>query len=238
MNGQYDVVAFGAHPDDIELSCGGTVAKLVSEGTRVAIVDLTRGELGTRGSAELRDREASAAAEILGVAHRTNLGLADGFFVADKPSLLKVVSIIRRFRPRIVIANALTDRHPDHGRGADLVAQACFLSGLPKVEVPGENDAPHRPEVVYHYIQDYDRTPDLVVDITGFSEVKMKSILAYSSQFYDPESTEPNTPISSPEFLDHIKGRELKMGRPCGFEAGEGFEILRPVGANSLLDLK
>ena len=209
MNGQYNVVAFGAHPDDIELSCGGTVAKLVSEGARVAIVDLTRGELGTRGTADLRDKEAAAAAEIPGVAHRTNLGLADGFFLADKPSLLKVVSIIRRFRPRIVIANAIVDRHPDHGRGADLVAQACFLAGLPKVEIQGVSDEPHRPEVIYHYIQDYDRTPDLVVDITGFSEVKMKSILAYSSQFYDPESTEPNTPISSPEFLDHIRGREL-----------------------------
>lgn len=238
MNGKYDVVAFGAHPDDIELSCGGTIAKLVAGGARVAIVDLTRGELGTRGSADLRDKEAAAAAAILGVETRLNLGLADGFFVADQPSLLKVVSVIRRFRPRIVIANALADRHPDHGRGADLVAQACFLSGLPKVVVEGEDDEPYRPEAVYHYIQDYERTADLVVDITGYSDVKMKSILAYSSQFFDPESTEPKTPISTPEFLDHIKGRELKMGRPCGFEAGEGFEIMRPVGVESLLDLK
>lgn len=238
MNGKYDVVAFGAHPDDIELSCGGTIAKLVADGARVAIVDLTRGELGTRGSADLRDKEAAAAAAILGVDTRLNLGLADGFFVADQPSLLNVVSVIRRFRPRIVIANALADRHPDHGRGADLVAQACFLSGLPKVVVEGEDDEPFRPEAVYHYIQDYERTADLVVDITGYSDVKMKSILAYSSQFFDPESTEPKTPISTPEFLDHIKGRELKMGRPCGFEAGEGFEIMRPVGVESLLDLK
>lgn len=238
MNGQYDVVAFGAHPDDIELSCGGTIAKLVNDGARVAIVDLTRGELGTRGSAELRDSEAAAAAEILGVSTRINLGLEDGFFLADKPSLLKVVSVIRRMRPRIVIANALTDRHPDHGRGADLVAQACFLSGLKKVVVEGEDDELYRPDAVYHYIQDYERIPDLVVDITGYSETKMKSILAYSSQFYDPESTEPKTPISTPEFLDHIKGRELKMGRPCGFDAGEGFEIMRPVGVGSLLDLK
>ena len=236
MNESYDVLVFGAHPDDVELGCGGTVAKLVSGGARVAIVDLTRGELGTRGSAELREQESSKAASILGVQTRFNLGLRDGFFQCDEASLMAVVDVVRRFKPRVVIANALHDRHPDHGKGAELVSQACFLSGLVKVETPS-NPEPHRPDAVYHYIQDYERHPDVVVDTSEFVKVKMKAIMAFSSQFFDPESEEPETPISTPAFLDYVKGRDLAMGRPCGFEAGEGFEIMRPVGVNSLLDL-
>jgi bacillithiol biosynthesis deacetylase BshB1 len=237
MNDQVDVLVFGAHPDDVELGCGGTVAKMVGDGAKVAIVDLTRGELGTRGSADLRDQEAAEAAKILGVYVRVNLGLKDGFFMCDEASLIEVVNVIRRFTPKVVIANALRDRHPDHGRGAELVSQACFLSGLKKVSTP-ENPTPHRPNTVFHYIQDYTRVPDVVIDTTDFVETKMKAIMAFSSQFFDPNSSEPSTPISTPEFLDHVKGRDLDMGRPCGFNAGEGFEILRPIGVDSLLDLK
>ncbi len=236
MNESCDVLVFGAHPDDVELGCGGTVAKLVSGGASVVIVDLTRGELGTRGSAELRNEESSKAASILGVQTRINLGLKDGFFQCDEASLIAVVDVVRRFRPRLVLATALHDRHPDHGKGAELVSQACFLSGLVKVESPS-NSEPHRPDAVYHYIQDYERHPDVVVDTSDFVDVKMKAIMAFSSQFYDPSSEEPQTPISTPEFLEHVKNRDLAMGRPCGFTAGEGFEIMRPVGVNSLLDL-
>ena len=236
MNEFLDVLVFGAHPDDVELGCGGTVAKMVARGKKVAIVDLTQGELGTRGSAELREQEANAAAEILGVKTRLNLGLKDGFFQCDLDSLHSVVEVIRKYKPSIVIANALADRHPDHGRGAELVAQACFLSGLKKVETPDYPEV-HRPTALYHYIQDFERIPDLVVDITGYEKQKMNAIQAYRSQFFDPNSTEPATPISTPEFLDRLVGRDSAMGRPCGFKAGEGFEILRPIGADSLLDL-
>jgi len=236
MNEFLDVLVFGAHPDDVELGCGGTVAKMVAQGKKVAIVDLTQGELGTRGSAELREQEANAAAEILGVKTRLNLGLKDGFFQCDLDSLHSVVEVIRKYKPSIVIANALADRHPDHGRGAELVAQACFLSGLKKVETPDYPEV-HRPTALYHYIQDLERIPDLVVDITGYEKQKMNAIQAYRSQFFDPNSTEPATPISTPEFLDRLVGRDSAMGRPCGFKAGEGFEILRPIGADSLLDL-
>lgn len=234
-----DVVAFGAHPDDVELSAGGTLAKLAAQGKRCAIVDLTRGELGTRGSAELRDQEAAASARILGLAHRENLGLADGFFEITEDSLRAVVSAIRRLRPAIVLANALEDRHPDHGRGAELVARAAFLAGLPKVQT-GTPDAPEtawRPRAVYHYIQDHDRKPDVVVDITGHLDTKFEAIMAFSSQFHDPESTEPATPISSPEFLAHVRGRATSFGRPAGFLHGEGYEVRRPMGVESLLDL-
>ena len=236
MNTEFDVLVFGAHPDDVELGCGGTVAKMVVGGASVAIVDLTRGELGTRGSAELRSEESAKAAEILGVSTRINLGLKDGLFQINDDSLLSVVKLIRKHRPRIVIANALHDRHPDHGKGSELVSQACFLSGLVKID-PDSGLEPHRPDAVYHYIQDYERIADVVIDTSDFVETKMKAILAYSSQFYDPNSEEPDTPISTPAFLEHVKGRDLAMGRPCGFDAGEGFEIMRPVGANSLLDL-
>lgn len=236
MNEFLDVLVFGAHPDDVELGCGGSVAKMVAQGKKVAIVDLTQGELGTRGSAELREQEANAAAEILGVKTRLNLGLKDGFFQCDLDSLHSVVEVIRKYKPSIVIANALADRHPDHGRGAELVAQACFLSGLKKVETPDYPEV-HRPTALYHYIQDFERIPDLVVDITGYEKQKMNAIQAYRSQFFDPNSTEPATPISTPEFLDRLVGRDSAMGRPCGFKAGEGFEILRPIGADSLLDL-
>ncbi|MBI49104.1 MAG: bacillithiol biosynthesis deacetylase BshB1 [Crocinitomicaceae bacterium] len=237
MNKTCDVLAFGAHPDDVELGCGGSIAKMVNQGSRVIIVDLTQGELGTRGTAEIRAKEASNAANILGVESRINLGLKDGFFKCDDESLFAVIDIIRKYRPRIVLANALHDRHPDHGKGAELVNQSCFLSGLVKIDTP-DNPESYRPDAVYHYIQDYNRCPDVVIDTSDFVDIKMKAIMAFSSQFFDPSSEEPSTPISTPDFLDHVKGRDLAMGRPCGFAAGEGFEIMRPIGANSLLDLK
>ena len=234
-----DVVAFGAHPDDVELSAGGTLAKLASEGKRCAVVDLTRGELGTRGSAEVRDTEASESAAILGLGHRENLGLADGFLAVAAEALQLGVSVIRRLRPTIVLANALEDRHPDHGRGAELVARAAFLSGLSKIKTGSAKlrENAWRPKAVYHYIQDHDRKPDVVMDITGHLDTKFHAIMAFKSQFHDPSSKEPSTPISSPEFLDHVRGRATSFGRPAGFLHGEGFEVRRPVGVGSLLEL-
>ena len=234
-----DVLAFGAHPDDVELSAGGTLAKLASLGKRCAIVDLTRGELGTRGSADLRDQEAAKSSEILGLTHRENLGLADGFFEITEDSLRKVISAIRRLRPDVVLANAIVDRHPDHGRAAELVARAAFLAGLPKIETGSADasEAAWRPRVVYHYIQDQNRTPDVVMDISGFLDTKFEAIMAFRSQFHDPNSSEPETPISSAAFLEHVRGRATSFGRPAGFLHGEGFEVRRPVGTDSLLDL-
>ena len=244
MNGahDFDLVAFGAHPDDVELSAGGTVALEVSRGRKVALVDLTRGQLGTRGTVATREAEAAAAAAILGIAHRENLGMEDGWFEVDRAHLLKVVESVRRLRPRVVLANALDDRHPDHGRGAELVARACFLAGLLRIETTdresGEAQPPWRPSAVYHYIQDRNRTPDFVVDITGHEEVKMRAVMAYTTQFHRPEeSGAPATPISSPEFLEHLRGRMRTIGRPAGFAYAEGFESSRLIGVTDLFAL-
>lgn len=238
----YDLVAFGAHPDDVELSAGGTIAKEVAAGRQVAIVDLTRGQLGTRGTVHIREEEAAAAGQILGIHHRENLGMEDGWFEVDQPHLLRVVESLRRLRPRVVLANALSDRHPDHGRGAALVSRACFLAGLAQVEThdaeTGAAQAPWRPEAVYHYIQDRDRTPDFVVDITGFEEVKMRAVLAFATQFHRRDDDGPATPISSPEFLEHLRGRMRTIGRPAGFAYAEGFESERVVGVDDLFALR
>lgn len=225
-----DVLAFGAHPDDIELSAAGTLSKMSSAGKVIAIADLTAGELGSRGSAPLRLLEADAAAKIMGVQYRENLGLADGFFEVNEDNLLKVIESIRRYQPEVVLANAINDRHPDHGRGSDLVSRACFLSGLRKISTQsdGVEQKEWRPKVVYHYIQDYWIKPDFVVDITHFMKVKMASIQAYSSQFFDPNSKEPQTPISGQSFLDFIESRARHFGRPSGAEFGEGFTVERP----------
>jgi bacillithiol biosynthesis deacetylase BshB1 len=233
-----DVLAFGAHPDDIELSAAGTLALLISKQKKVAIVDLTKGELGTRGSATIRDKEAEASAKLLGLSKRININLGDGFFEIEEKSLLKIVEQIRYFQPEIVFANAVEDRHPDHGRGSALVKRAAFLSGLVKVETSfeGQKQKPWRPRAVYHYIQDNFIVPDFVVDITGFEEIKMKSIACFASQFYDPDSTEPETTISSPEFMAHIHSRMMQMGRYINVKSGEGFTVDRPLGiANPLL---
>jgi N-acetylglucosamine malate deacetylase 1 len=235
-----DVLAFGAHPDDVEISAGGTVAAFVAQGKKVGIVDLTRGELGTRGSADLRDQESAAAAKILGLSIRENLALPDGFFQHSKENIRAVIIELRRFQPDIVLCNSITDRHPDHGKGSRLVAEACFLSGLKKVETTwnGQSQDAWRPKAVYHYIQDFHIEPDVVMDISDHFDAKMASIKAYGSQFFDPESKEANTPISGEEFFDQVKGRALQMGRPAGFLYGEGFTSERYIGVTSLFDLR
>ncbi|MDR6843463.1 bacillithiol biosynthesis deacetylase BshB1 [Flavobacterium granuli] len=235
-----DILAFGAHPDDVELGCSGTILKEVSLGKKVGIVDLTRGELGTRGSAEIRDQEASDAAKILGVSVRENLNMRDGFFVNDEEHQLEIIKKIRKYQPEIVLCNAIDDRHIDHGKGSKLVSDACFLSGLMKIEtvLDGEIQKPWRPKVVYHYIQWKNIEPDFVVDITGFTDKKIESILAYRSQFYDPNSKEPESPISSKNFLESLNYRSRDLGRLTGVEHAEGFTVERYLAVNSLGDLK
>jgi bacillithiol biosynthesis deacetylase BshB1 len=234
-----DILAFGAHPDDIELGCGATVAKEVSLGKKVGIVDLTRGELGTRGSAELRMIEASNAAKILGVSVRENLGFADGFFTNDKKHQLEIIKMIRKYQPDIVLCNAIDDRHIDHGKGSKLVSDACFLSGLVKIEteLEGKQQEKWRPKQVYHYIQWKNITPDFVIDVTGFIHKKQAAVLAYSSQFYDPNSKEPESPITSKTFLESINYRSRDLGRLIGVEYAEGFTSERYVAAENLSKL-
>lgn len=231
-----DILAFGAHPDDVELSCSATIAKEISLGKKVGIIDLTRGELGTRGSAELRKQEAAKAAEILGVSVRENLGFADGFFVNDKEHQLRIIEMIRKYQPDIVLCNAIDDRHIDHGKGSKLVSDACFLSGLLKIktELDGMIQEKWRPKQVYHYIQWKNIEPDFVVDVSGFMDKKIASVMAYSSQFYDPKSDEPQTPISSKNFTDSIEYRARDLGRLIGVEYAEGFTTERYVAVDSL----
>ena len=235
-----DIVAFGAHPDDVELGCSGTILKEISLGKTVGIVDLTRGELGTRGSAEIRDQEANAAAKILGVKVRENLEMRDGFFVNAEKHQLEIIKMLRKYQPEIVLCNAVDDRHIDHGKGSKLVSDACFLSGLTRIEteLDGVQQQAWRPKLVYHYIQWKNSTPDFVVDITGFTEKKIASILAYSSQFYDPSSKEPESPISSKNFLESLNYRSRDLGRLVGVEHAEGFTVERYLAVNSLGDLK
>ena len=235
-----DILAFGAHPDDVELGCSGTIAKEVSLGKKVGIVDLTRGELGTRGSKEIRDQEAMAAATILGVQIRENLNFRDGFFINDEQHQFEIIKKIRKYQPEIVLCNAIDDRHIDHGKGSKLVSDACFLSGLTKIEteLDGKKQEAWRPKLVYHYIQWKNLEPDFVVDITGFIDQKMQSVLAYGSQFFDPNSNEPETPITSKNFLDSIKYRAQDLGRLVNVEFAEGFTVERYLTVNSLSDLK
>jgi bacillithiol biosynthesis deacetylase BshB1 len=234
-----DILAFGAHPDDVELGCAGTILKEISLGKKVGIIDLTRGELGTRGSATIRDQEAAAAAKILGVTVRENLGMRDGFFVNDETHQLEVIKMIRKYKPEIVLCNAEDDRHIDHAKGSKLVSDACFLSGLVKIEtaLDGEVQTAWRPKLVYHYIQWKNSVPDFVVDITGFTDLKVASILAYGSQFYDPNSTEPESPISSKNFLESLNYRSRDLGRLTGVDHAEGFTVERCLAVNSLGDL-
>ena len=235
-----DILAFGAHPDDIELSCAGTIVKEVTNGKKVGIVDLTRGELGTRGTAKTRMEEAKNAAEILGVTVRENLKFEDAFFTNDKQHQLEVIKMIRKYQPEIVICNAIHDRHIDHGKGNSLVSDACFLSGLLKIEteIDGKAQKKWRPKQVYHYIQWLPIEPSLVVDITGFESIKMDAVLAYKTQFYDPKSDAPETPISSKNFSDSILYRARDLGRLIGVEYAEGFTVERYIGVDSLFDLK
>lgn len=231
-----DILAFGAHPDDVELGAAGTIAKEISLGKKVGIIDLTQGELGTRGSKELRKIEATNAADILGISARENLKFADGFFVNDKEHQLEIIKMIRKYQPEIVLCNAVDDRHIDHGKGSKLVSDACFLSGLEKIEteLEGERQEKWRPKLVYHYIQWKSLEPDFVVDVTGFMDKKMASVMAYSSQFYDPNSKEPQTPITSKNFTDSIDYRARELGRLIGVDHAEGFTVERFVAVDSL----
>ena len=234
-----DILAIGAHPDDVELGCGATVAKEISLGKKVGILDLTRGELGTRGSAEIRDIEAAKAAKILGVEIRENLAFADGFFVNDKTHQLKIIEVIRKYRPEIVLCNAIEDRHIDHAKGSKLVSDACFLSGLRKINtsMEGQKQDAWRPKHVYHYIQWENTTPDFVISVDKFIEQKVNAVKAYNSQFYDPYSKEPSSPISSKNFIESVTYRAKDLGRLIGVEYAEGFNVERTVALNSLGDL-
>ncbi|MFZ9631047.1 MAG: bacillithiol biosynthesis deacetylase BshB1 [Bacteroidia bacterium] len=233
------ILAFAAHPDDVELAASGTLIKHINMGHACGIIDLTRGELGTRGSAELRDQEAEASSEIMGLTIRDNLNLGDGFFEENEATLLKVIAEIRKYQPQIVLANATSDRHPDHGRAASLISRACFLSGLPKIvcDFEGENLPAHRPKTVYHYIQDRNIGPNLIVDISAEYNQKKKAIMAFKSQFYDPNNQEPQTPISGQDFLSFLDARAQEFGRLIGCQYGEGFTTERCIGTNNLLDI-
>ncbi|MDM1405083.1 bacillithiol biosynthesis deacetylase BshB1 [Myroides marinus] len=234
-----DILAFGAHPDDVELGCGATIAKEVALGKKVGIVDLTQGELGTRGSAEIRKVEATNAAAILGVSVRENLKFRDGFFTNDEQHQLEIIKMIRKYRPEIVLCNAIDDRHIDHGKGSKLVSDACFLSGLRRIEtsLDGEGQEEWRPKVVYHYIQWKNIEPDFVVDVTGYMDKKVDSVMAYTTQFFDANSKEPSTPITSKNFLDSITYRAQDLGRLINKDFAEGFTVERYLAVNTLADL-
>lgn len=239
MSVKLDILAFGAHPDDVELGCGGTVAKEVSKGKKVGIIDLTRGELGTRGSVDLRDQESKLASNVLGLELRENLNFKDGFFQNNESNQIEIIKVIRRYRPEIVLCNAEDDRHIDHPKAAELVSSACFLSGLRKIETidNGKNQLEWRPKNVYHYIQWKNSSPDFLVDISGFISIKLEAIKAYSSQFYDPNSNEPETPISSKNFIDNVINRSADLGRLINVEHAEGFTSKKSLGINTLEDL-
>jgi bacillithiol biosynthesis deacetylase BshB1 len=239
MSLKLDILAFGAHPDDVELGCAGTLAKEISLGRKVGIIDLTEGELGTRGSIEIRYKEAAKASEILDISFRENLKMRDGFFKNDEEHQMEVIKMIRKYRPKIVLCNAIEDRHIDHEKGAELVSDACFLSGLKRIEtvLEGEKQEAWRPQVVYHYIQWKNIEPDFVVDITDFMDIKMKAIMAYDSQFYNPDTKEAVTPIATKNFLESIQYRSQDLGRLIGTDFAEGFTAERYVAVSSLGDL-
>ena len=228
------ILAFAAHPDDVELAAGGTILKHARAGKKVGIIDLTEGELSSRGNVVTRYEEAHAAAKFIGLSHRENLKMPDGFFRNDPESVEKIISCIRKHRPHIVLCNSPSDRHPDHGRASAMVREACFLSGLHKVKT-GELPA-WRPQSVLMYIQDYDHTPNLVVNISGFLEEKMKLLECYSSQFFRENMDSIQTPISGKTFLKFVEARCYHHGRSAGFEVGEGFLSERIVGVNILCD--
>lgn len=235
-----DILAFGAHPDDVELGAAGTLAKEISLGKTVGIIDLTQGELGTRGSAEIRLQEAAKAKEVLGAKVRENLKFRDGFFLNDEAHQRAIIQKIRQYQPEIVLCNAIDDRHIDHGKGSKLVSDACFLSGLRRIETSfeGEVQTAWRPKVVYHYIQWKNLTPDFVVDISGFMDTKVAAVLAYNSQFYDSNSNEPTTPISDKNFLDSVTYRARDLGRLIGTDFAEGFICERVPAVENLFNLK
>lgn len=235
-----DILAIGIHPDDVELSASGTILKHIALGKKVGILDLTRGELGTRGSAELRTQEANNAAKILGLSVREQLNMADGFFENNEAHQKQIIEIIRKYQPEIILCNAISDRHPDHGRAAKLTSDACFYSGLIKIETKENNvvQSAWRPKAIYHYIQDNFMEPNFVIDITAHMSKKMDSIMAYSSQFFDPNSKEPETPISSKNFMESVKAKASMFGRAINAEYAEGFTVNRYIGVENLFDLR
>ncbi len=235
-----DILAIGIHPDDVELSCSGTLIKHIELGKTAGILDLSEGELGTRGNVELRRKEAVEGARIIGVSFRDNLKMADAFFRNDEQHQLMLIQKIRSYQPEIILCNAPHDRHPDHGRAAALVTESSFYSGLLKIQTrnsDGSLQEPWRPRAVYHYMQDRQLKPDFVVDISEYMDRKMESILAYSSQFYDPSSSEPATPISSAQFLQFLKGKDGVQGRAIQVDYAEAFIVDRTPGVENLFDL-
>ncbi|MFN8334596.1 MAG: bacillithiol biosynthesis deacetylase BshB1 [Cyclobacteriaceae bacterium] len=235
-----DILVLAAHPDDAELGAGGTIASHVAKGRKVGVVDFTRGELGTRGTPETRASEAADAAKIMGLSVRENLGLADGFFINDEAHQRKVIQVIRKYQPEIVITNAIYDRHSDHGKGAELAYDSCFLSGLAKIETKDEKGNAQkawRPKAVYHFIQSQLIEPDFVVDITPFWETKVNAVKAFKTQFFDPNSKEPVTYISTPEFMNLVESRAIEFGHAIGVKYGEGFTVRRYPGVNDLFSL-
>ncbi len=235
-----DILAIGAHPDDIELSCAGTLIGQIEKGKKVGLLDLTRGEMGTRGTPEMRLEEANAAAKIMGALVRDNAGMRDGFFTHNEENLKKIAFYIRKYQPEIILANAITDRHPDHGKAAKLISDAGFVSGLKKVEILDEQGEPLKPwraKVMYHYIQDRHLVPDFVVDVTDQMDKKMECILAFKSQFYDPNNKEPNTPISGKDFLDYQRARCATYGRASGLTYAEGYNVQRTIAVEDIFSL-
>jgi len=234
-----DILALAAHPDDVELSCAATLYKAVKAGKKVGVIDFTAGELGTRGTPETREKEAADSAKILGLSVRENLGFEDGFFKVDKAHQLGVIRMIRKYQPDIVLANAMDDRHSDHGRAAQLAKEACFLSGLAKVETldDGKEQAPWRPKVVYHYIQSIPIEPDFIVDVSEEWSVKMEAVKAFKTQFFNPDSDEPDTYISNPRFMEMINSRGVHYGHEIGAQYGEGFTVERKLGVNDITTL-
>ncbi len=232
-----DVLAIGAHPDDVELGCSGVLIKEINRGKKAGIIDLTQGVMGTRGTIETRYNEASEAAKIIGVHIRENLKLRDGFFLNDETNQLKLIKSLRQYQPEIVIGNVLEDRHPDHGRAGNLIYDACFLSGLPKIETKNDDGSPQqkwRPKYLFHYLQDRFYEPDLIVDVTEVWEQRLKSIKAYKTQFHYADSQEPQTYISSPEFLEAIIARARLLGKRIGVQFAEGFTSKKNIGINNL----
>jgi bacillithiol biosynthesis deacetylase BshB1 len=234
-----DILAVGVHPDDVELGCSGTLMKHIDLGYKAGILDLTKGELGTRGNVKTRMKEVGVATKLMKLHVRQSLNFADGFFTNDKKHQLEVIKIIRHYRPTIVFANAIHDRHPDHARSATLVRDACFLAGLPKVQTTykGVKQQAFRPKAVYHYIQALHVEPDFVIDITDYFERKMEVIKAFKSQFFDPNSKEPNTFISSPQFLEFVRSRAIHFGVPSGMQYAEAFTTNRTLGVEDVTKL-
>lgn len=239
-----DILAVGIHPDDVELSCSGTLLSHIHQGKTVGLLDLSRGELGTRGNAEIRTREANEAARLMGAKFRKNLDMADGFFEYNKENIVRIIEVLREHQPEIVLANAVSDRHPDHGRAAKLIADACFYSGLIKIPTSNARGEAHdrwRPRAVYHYVQDHNLEPDFVVDISGFIDKKMKVVKAFRSQFHMPDAKEYeeelDSPISGQDFMAFLRAKARTYGRPAGFEFGEGFVVNRSIGVKNIFDL-